>query len=87
MPNCPKCHRPENEGNSPNRYECTETDDEDGLCEAYAEIHRLRVALNDAASYLDDVADSNPDHWASDESRNNHAKEGAAKARAALDHS
>ena len=36
MSNCPKCHRPINEGNSANRQECTETDDDEGLCEAYA---------------------------------------------------
>lgn len=35
---CPKCHRPMNEGNSPNSSECTETDDEEGVCEAYAKL-------------------------------------------------
>lgn len=39
---CPKCGRPVNEGNSPNKYECTETDDENGVCEAYAEIAILK---------------------------------------------
>jgi len=45
MPNCPKCHRPVNEGNSPNGAECHETDGEDGVCEAYAKVHQLREAL------------------------------------------
>jgi hypothetical protein len=36
---CPKCHRPFNEGNSPNAEECNGTDDDDGLCEAYTKIH------------------------------------------------
>ena len=35
---CPKCHRPLNEGNSPNSDECTETDDDEGVCEAYAKL-------------------------------------------------
>lgn len=42
---CPKCHRPMNMGNSPNKWECTETDDEDGVCEAYTEVYRLRELL------------------------------------------
>ena len=40
---CPKCNRPVNIGNSPNSNECTETDDDAGLCEAYAQIHRLTL--------------------------------------------
>ena len=39
---CPKCHRPVNEGNSPNSAECHETDDDEGLCEAYAKLHALQ---------------------------------------------
>ena len=35
---CPKCKRPKNLGNSPNKDECTETDDEEGVCEAYAAV-------------------------------------------------
>ncbi len=41
---CPKCFRTMNEGNSPNDQECTETDDEEGLCEAYAKIYLLTKA-------------------------------------------
>lgn len=40
-PLCPKCNRPVNLGNSPNTSECTETDDDDGICEAYAQIYTL----------------------------------------------
>jgi len=43
-PRCPKCLRPMNIGNSPNPQECTETDDDEGLCEAYAEVASLRVS-------------------------------------------
>jgi hypothetical protein len=39
---CPKCHRPMNIGNSPNSEECTETDDEEGVCEAYAALAEER---------------------------------------------
>ena len=42
---CPKCHRPFNEGNSPNSEECNGTDDEEGLCKAYAEVYKLRTEL------------------------------------------
>lgn len=35
---CPKCHRPINKGNSPNSEECTETDDDEGVCEAYEKL-------------------------------------------------
>jgi hypothetical protein len=40
-----------NYGNSPNSGECTETDDDDGLCEAYAKLHDVRkvAELNNAA--------------------------------------
>jgi len=38
---CPKCKRPRNEGNSPNAEECGETDDDEGVCEAYAKIAAL----------------------------------------------
>ena len=37
-PTCPKCHRPFNLGNSPNSEECNETDDDEGLCEAYSKL-------------------------------------------------
>lgn len=39
--NCPKCLRPINEGNSPNAEECHETDDDEGVCEAYVKIAAL----------------------------------------------
>ncbi len=42
---CPKCHRPFNEGNSPNAEECNGTDDDEGLCEAYAKVAALRAQL------------------------------------------
>ncbi len=42
---CPKCRRPFNEGNSPNAEECNGPDDDEGLCEAYAKVYELRVAL------------------------------------------
>lgn len=45
MSTCPKCHRPTNEGNSPNAAECHETDDDEGVCEAYAKVAALREAL------------------------------------------
>ena len=45
-PICPKCHRPMNLGNSPNEYECTETNDENGLCAAYEKIYVLTQLLN-----------------------------------------
>jgi hypothetical protein len=38
---CPKCKRPMNQGNSPNAEECNETDDDEGVCEAYARIASL----------------------------------------------
>jgi hypothetical protein len=41
MSTCPKCHRPFNEGNSPNAEECNGTDDDDGLCEAYAKLYAV----------------------------------------------
>lgn len=44
-PTCPKCHRPFNEGNSPNAAECNGTDDDEGVCEAYAKVATLRAAL------------------------------------------
>jgi len=50
---CPKCKRPVNIGNSPNSYECTETDDDEGLCEAYAEIHRLTTELKQSRRALE----------------------------------
>lgn len=40
MNNCLKCGRPMNEGNSPNKSECTETDDDEGVCAAWAEVAR-----------------------------------------------
>ncbi len=45
MTTCPKCHRPVNEGNSPNAAECHGPDDDEGVCEAYALVHELRDAL------------------------------------------
>lgn len=44
MNTCPKCQRPINEGNSPNAEECHETDDDDGVCEAYAKVAEIRAA-------------------------------------------
>lgn len=43
---CPKCHRPMNEGNSPNDGECTETDDDEGLCRAFSVIYHLQGKLD-----------------------------------------
>lgn len=43
---CPKCHRPMNEGNSPNSAECHGPDDEEGLCESYSKIYELQMELN-----------------------------------------
>ena len=43
MSDCPKCLRPFNDGNSPNAEECNETDDDDGICEAYAKVAALRA--------------------------------------------
>lgn len=51
--NCPKCHRPVNEGNSPNAAECHETDGDDGVCEAYAKVHELREALESAKEQME----------------------------------
>lgn len=46
MSNCPKCHRPLNEGNSPNFEECHGGDlDDDGQCELSAIIYGLRADL------------------------------------------
>lgn len=44
----------------------------------------LRAWVADAANRLDDAADDNPDHWASDESRRNTIKEWATNLREAL---
>ena len=52
---CPKSNRPVNIGNSPNSNECTETDDDEGLCEAYAEIHRLTNNLLQAQKVFKDM--------------------------------
>ncbi len=55
MNQCPKCLRPFNEGNSPNAEECNGTDDDEGLCEAYAKVAELRAETErfqeDAARY------------------------------------
>lgn len=42
---CPKCKRQMNEGNSPNPGECNgrEFDEDEWLCDAYAEIAKLRT--------------------------------------------
>jgi hypothetical protein len=45
MSNCPKCLRPFNEGNSPNEYECNGTDDDEGVCEAYAKLAALKTRI------------------------------------------
>lgn len=45
MKTCPKCKRPCNMGNSPNEQECTETDDDEGVCAAYAKLEELRDAV------------------------------------------
>lgn len=46
-PTCPKCLRPFNEGNSPNAEECNGTDDDEGLCEAYAKVAEMRSVAID----------------------------------------
>lgn len=58
-PQCPNCHRPVNEGNSPNKHECHETNDDEGVCDAYALIHAqseyikyLTEACEKTAGYL-----------------------------------
>lgn len=47
MPTCPVCKRQMNEGNSRNPGECDgrEQDEEEWLCDAYAEIHNLKEAV------------------------------------------
>lgn len=47
MSTCPRCHRPINEGNSPNVEECHagDLDDEDRNCELSATIYALRCDL------------------------------------------
>lgn len=43
MNTCPKCHRPINEGNSPNLEECHAGDyDDDQQCELSSRIYQLR---------------------------------------------
>lgn len=57
MTTCDNCHRPMNEGNSPNEYECHDReDDSPTLCEAYAKVHRLKEALK--AVIHPDIVDS-----------------------------
>lgn len=51
MSTCPRCHRPFNEGNSPNAEECNGTDD-DGLCEAYAKTHAAEQRAERAEAAL-----------------------------------
>lgn len=48
---CPKCHRQRNLGNSPNEYECHETDDDEGICKAYAKIRKLFRERDEAKKY------------------------------------
>jgi len=55
MSDCPKCKRPFSEGNSPNAYECNGTDDDEGLCEAYAKNAALRQDLDLALMLLGDA--------------------------------
>ena len=59
MPTCPKCHRPLNEGNSPNLEEChAGDDDEDRQCELSAKIWRLKEALIDIRDNYDCDSDA-----------------------------
>lgn len=60
MNNCPKCNRPFNEGNSPNSEECNGTDDEEGVCQAYAKIHILLTELEDIRTSAHCIAKSGP---------------------------
>lgn len=55
---CPKCHRPMNEGNSPNQYECTETDDDEGLCETYSIIFALTREYREVLNALEDASEA-----------------------------
>jgi len=57
MSTCPKCHRPFNEGNSPNAQECNETDDDEGLCEAYAKVHQLHAQHAETVRLLEKLQD------------------------------
>lgn len=53
MTTCPRCHRPLNEGNSPNLEECHAGDsDDDQQCELSAKIWRLKSHLNHAADTI-----------------------------------
>jgi len=54
-PICPRCNRPMNMGNSPNSSECTETDDDDGLCEAYAKIWMLTKERDGARARIEEL--------------------------------
>ena len=54
MSKCPKCKRPINDGNSPNEFECTEPDDDEGVCEAYAKIAALRTRLAESEASLEE---------------------------------
>ncbi len=56
-PTCPKCQRPINEGNSPNAFECHQTDDDEGVCEAYALVAKVRAAAQTVARFGDDWAE------------------------------
>lgn len=62
-PLCPKCNRPVNLGNSPNTSECTETDDDDGICEAYAQIY----TLTEENKKLKEEIETTKRHWIEDD--------------------
>lgn len=59
---CPKCHRPRNLGNSPNSEECGETDDDEGICEAYAKIFALRSTISESLVSLQSLS-NDPIQW------------------------
>lgn len=59
----------------------TIADLKDALAASREECARLGRALEEAAIHLEIVADSNPDHWASEESRDRYAMEAAQMCR------